>query len=229
MPPNLLYLISFAIFELLAFDKTNKCPGCSRYSLELLKLPEKLWTFKIGNRVCCFAVATTSGFYSPPFNSEKKRWHLVLETQKSNGNTGTLKAPPVLHAFLMLTQFSSYPSCRAFQVSKARAGGCRAKDRGCRARDRGSGEKPRLSLPQFKSEGQQEIANLCREGGCLVCSFASQSLQCSSGYSQLFHSSALGWDLGTRSKGEAAFGCTELFSVWAVKSKHLFKREHSEQ
>lgn len=172
--------------------------------------------------MCYFAVATTSGFYSPLLLTQKKRWHLVLGTQKSNGNMGTLKAPPVLHAFLLLTQFSSYPSCWAFQASTGRAAGCRARGRGC-------GAKPRWSLPQFKSGGQQEIGNLCSEGGCLVCSFASQSLQCSSGYSQLFHSSALGWDLGTRSKGEAAFGCTELFSVWAVKSKHLFKREHSEQ
>lgn len=226
--PHLLYLISFAIFELPAFDKTNKCPGSSHYSLELLKLPENCELLRWGTECAVLQWLLPLAFI-PPLLTQKKRWHLVLGTQKSNGNMGSLKAPPILHAFLMLTQFSSYPSCWALQVSKARAGGCRAKDCGCRARDRGCGAKPRLSLPQFKSEGQQEIGNLCREGGCLVCSFASQSLQCSSGYSQLFHSSALGWDLGTRSKGEAAFGCTELFSVWAVKSKHLFKREHSEQ
>lgn len=55
------------------------------------------------------------------------------------------------------------------------------------AAERGAQVKP----PQFRSEGQKEIGNLCRRG-CSVRSFASQSPQCSSGYSQLFHSSALG-------------------------------------
>lgn len=138
---------------------------------------------------------------------------------------------PLLSSMPLWCWCSSFiwPKLMSLTTSKAQICGLRVSVSDCRARAHGCRAMPRLSLPQFKSEGQKEIGNFCREGGCLLCSFASQSPQCSSGYSQLFHSSALGWDLGTRSKGEAAFGCTELFSVWAVKSKHLFKREHSEQ
>lgn len=108
--PHLLYLISFAIFELPAFDKTNKCPGSSHYSLELLKLPENCELLRWGTECAVLQWLLPLAFI-PPLLTQKKRWHLVLGTQKSNGNMGSLKAPPVLHAFLMLTQFSSYPSC----------------------------------------------------------------------------------------------------------------------
>lgn len=110
MPLNLLYLISFAIFELPAFDKTNKCPGCSHYTLELLKLPENC-ELLIQRTECAILQWLLPLAFIPPLLTQQKQWHLVLGTQKSNGNTGTLKAPPVLHAFLMLTQFSSCPSC----------------------------------------------------------------------------------------------------------------------
>lgn len=36
---------------------------------------------------------------------QKRRQHLVQGRQKSNGNMGALKAPPVLHALMMLMQF----------------------------------------------------------------------------------------------------------------------------
>jgi len=106
-----------------------------------------------------------------PLLTRKRQRHLLLGTQKSNGNMGASKAPPALHAFTVLTRFFTGPRPTRLQGSKAQGGGCSAKGRGCRASVSGCGARvggcravPRFSLPRFRSEGQKETGNLCREG-----------------------------------------------------------------
>lgn len=92
------------------------------------------------------------------------KWPLVLGAQGSNGNTGALKALLISMSSWCCYSSSSDQSWRVLKVTKARGCGCRARAGGCRAWAGGCRAMHRLSLPQFKSEGQKEIGNLCSEG-----------------------------------------------------------------